>query len=146
MSWSGVDIRRYQNQLYLLPQIATNNTLKKLKIYPNDEYISLGSGMGAISLEPSTNFGIDIEIANQGLLIVFREGGENIRPVNSNHNRKLKKLLQDKQIFPWMRDKIPILMLGDEIVCVADFWVAEKFSKLPGYIFKWHQKPKLGLP
>jgi tRNA(Ile)-lysidine synthase len=146
VSWSGVDIRRYQNQLYLLPQIATNDTLKKLKIYPNDEYISLGSGMGAISLEPSTNFGIDIEIANQGLLIVFREGGENIRPVNSNHNRKLKKLLQDKQIFPWMRDKIPILMLGDEIVCVADFWIAEKFSKLHGYNFKWHQKPKLGLP
>jgi hypothetical protein len=44
-----------------------------------------------------------------------------------------------------MRDKIPILMVGDEIVCVADFWVAEKFFKLNGYDFKWHQKPKLGL-
>jgi tRNA(Ile)-lysidine synthase len=79
------------------------------------------------------------------LVVVFRKGGENIRPVDSDYNRKLKKLLQDKKIFPWMRDKIPILMVGDEIVCVADFWVAEKFFKLNGYDFKWHQKPKLGL-
>ena len=145
VSWPGVDVRRYQNQLFLLPQMTANNKLQKLKIYPDNQPISLGIGMGSISLVHSDNWGIDKEIAKQGLAIVFREGGENLRPIDSAYNRKLKKLLQEKKIFPWMRNKIPILIYDNEIVCVADFWVAEKFSKLNGYSFKWHQKPKLVL-
>ena len=145
VTWPGVEVRFYQNNLYLLPQIAPKKILKKFKIFPDNKIVNLGLGMGAISLEATAGFGIDSKIANQGLVVVFRKGGENIRPVDSDYNRKLKKLLQDKKIFPWMRDKIPILMVGDEIVCVADFWVAEKFFKLNGYDFKWHQKPKLGL-
>ena len=126
VSWPGVDVRRYQNQLFLLPQMTANNKLQKLKIYPDNQPISLGIGMGSISLVHSDNWGIDKEVAKQGLAIVFREGGENLRPIDSAYNRKLKKLLQEKKIFPWMRNKIPILIYDNEIVCVADFWLAEK--------------------
>jgi len=145
VSWPGVDVRRYQNCLYLLPKMAVNNKLSELKIFTDNQPISLGNGMGSISLVTSNNPGIDKEIARQGLTVVFREGGENLRPLNSDYNRKLKKLLQEEKIFPWMRNKIPILVFDNEIVCVADLWVAEKFSKLNGCYFKWDQKPKLTL-
>jgi tRNA(Ile)-lysidine synthase len=39
----------------------------------------------------------------------------------------LKKLLQEQEIEPWLRDRIPLLYLGEELVCVPGVGVVEKF-------------------
>jgi tRNA(Ile)-lysidine synthetase-like protein len=42
-----------------------------------------------------------------GLAIRMRKGGEEIKPLGQTHTKKLKKLLQEKGIVPWMRERLP---------------------------------------
>ena len=143
ISWKGAQIRCYRDFLYLLPKSSLNLELKGQKFFPHNDSLCLGENMGQISLVPSQKVGIDPNIAELGLEINFRNGGENIHPIDSKHDRKLKKLLQERKVFPWLRDKIPLLLHKGEIVCVGDLWTAENFSKVNGYIFKWDQRPRL---
>ena len=51
----------------------------------------------------------------------FRSGGEEIKPIGQAHTRKLKKLLQEEGVVPWMRDRLPLLYSGENLlVAVAD--------------------------
>ncbi|MBP06163.1 MAG: tRNA lysidine(34) synthetase TilS [Chloroflexi bacterium] len=146
ISWRGARIRCYRNFLYLLPELSLNSDLKGKKYFPHNDSLPLGENMGQISLLLSQKIGIDPDIAELGLEINFRNGGENICPIDSNYDRKLKRLFQEKKIFPWLRDKIPLLLYDGEVVCVGDLWTAEKFSKENGYIFEWDQRPRLIQP
>ncbi len=143
VSWSGVCIYRYNCNLYLITQNDKITNMEDIKIFPNNKMINLGSGMGAISLAQSEAKGIDLELAKKGLDITFRKGGESFKPLGSIHTRRLKKLLQEKKVFPWMRDKIPLLMYENELVSVGNLWVAEKFSNYNGCILNWYDRPKV---
>ncbi len=142
-SWPGVYIYRYNSNLYLITQNDKITNIKDIKIFPNNKMISLGPGMGTISLAQSKAKGIDLELAKKGLDITFRKGGESFKPMGSIHTRRLKKLLQEKKIFPWMRDKIPLLMYENELVGVGNLWVAEKFSSYNGCILRWYDRPEV---
>ena len=65
------------------------------------------------------------------LRVSFRQGGETCRPSGRGGSRKLKKLLQELAVPYWLRDRVPLLYAGEELVAVADLvlaegWVAEK--------------------
>lgn len=55
---------------------------------------------------------------DQLLAIKFREGGENCLPNTRGGHVSLKKLLQENNIPPWQRDKIPLLYSDEQIVSV----------------------------
>jgi len=42
-----------------------------------------------------------------------------------------------------MRGKIPLLKYRNELVCVGNLWVAEKFHKQNGYSLIWSEKPDI---
>jgi tRNA(Ile)-lysidine synthase len=43
----------------------------------------------------------------------MRKGGEEIKPLGQTHTKKLKKLLQEKGIVPWMRERLPLIYSGE---------------------------------
>lgn len=47
-----------------------------------------------------------------------RRGGERFRPDGRRPRRELKKLLQEHAVPPWVRDRMPLLWCGDELVWV----------------------------
>jgi len=143
VSWLGTCIYRYNNNLYLMAQNDEIANMKDIKIFPDNKMISLGVGMGAISLARTNTKGIDLDLAKKGLDITFRKGGESFKPLGSIHTRKLKKLLQENKIFPWMRGRIPLLMYENELVSVGNLWIAEKFSNYNGCILNWSDGPKV---
>lgn len=52
-----------------------------------------------------------------------RRGGEHFRPRPGGPTRSLKKWLQEQQVPPWERDRLPLVFRGnDELVAVADLW------------------------
>lgn len=61
------------------------------------------------------------------VLVRLRQGGERIRPQGQAHSRTLKKLLQEASIPPWERARLPLIHLNDELVAVADRWIAEGY-------------------
>jgi tRNA(Ile)-lysidine synthase len=70
-------------------------------------------------------------------------GGEKLRPTDQSHTKTLKNLLQEKSIVPWMRNRIPLVFAGDELVAVADLWLAADAASTPGVAIHWEDRPPI---
>jgi tRNA(Ile)-lysidine synthase len=84
---------------------------------------------------------VDTPLLNPELLhleIRFRKGGERCRPLGRAHSQTLKHLLQDYGIPPWMRESLPLVYSGDELVAVSDLWICEGYAvEADGYRLKF---------
>ncbi|MAD92052.1 MAG: tRNA lysidine(34) synthetase TilS [Gammaproteobacteria bacterium] len=138
--WKGVIIRRYRNFLYLMPEKQIID-LKPL-IVSNNELL-LGPGMGQLNFEKSDKIGLSKELFEKGLVVRFRSGGEKIYLYNQSYKRKLKKLLQEKGIVPWMRNQLPLVYSGENLVAVGDLWLAKDATSCPGIKVRWIDRPAL---
>ena len=142
MKWNGVEVRRYRNCLYLLaPDLAdlpADTALPK-----GCDRFELGHGLGALRLESGASQGLDGKLLERGLELRYRQGGEKLRPTDQSHTKTLKNLLQEKSIVPWMRNRIPLVFAGDELVAVADLWLAADAASTPGVAIHWEDRPPI---
>jgi len=142
VEWPGAEIRRYRNHLYIMPAIPGLPVAPEQALRP-DESLDLGPGMGQLALSPDMDGGISPNLASAGLQIRYRHGGEEIRPTGHDCTHKLKKLLQQEGIVPWMRERLPLLYSGDDLVAVADLWIAKDCSDDAGFGVSWHDRSPL---
>ena len=56
------------------------------------------------------------------LTVRYRRGGERIRPAGTAHTRELRLLLQEAGVPPWLRERIPLVFRGDELIAVSDLF------------------------
>ena len=85
--------------------------------------------MGELSAIKVKGDGIHCALCKDNQLEVrFRQGGERICPKGNKQHKELKKILQEKQIFPWIRDSIPLLYVNDELVSIAGFCNEQAYS------------------
>ena len=82
------------------------------------------AGVGMLSLVPAAAEGIAVA-GDEVLGIAWRRGGERCRPQGRAHSQTLKKLLQEKAVPTWWRERVPLLYLGDEMLAVGDLWFWE---------------------
>lgn len=143
VSWSGVDVRRYRDALFILPSQSNESPPAGGKLRTNGQPVALGGDLGALRLVGPHAKGISPDIAAAGLEIRFRHGGEAIRVVGHQSTQKLKKLLQEAGILPWMRHRVPLLYCGDSLVAVADLWIDADSAAEPGYVVQWRDAPLL---
>jgi tRNA(Ile)-lysidine synthase len=61
----------------------------------------------------------------------LRNGGEALRPHSAAATRSLKNLLQERQVPPWRRERLPLLYCGEELVSVVGVAVAAGFQAMP---------------
>ena len=141
LRWNGVEIRRYREQLYLLPGA------EQLPVAPlaweQPERLELGNGNGQLMLQQEADLGLDPALFIRGLHVRYRQGGEKIKLLDQRHTKSLKNLLQEEGVVPWMRDRIPLLYAGDELVAVADLWLADAAAKRPGLAVQWKNRPPI---
>ncbi|MFC6635129.1 tRNA lysidine(34) synthetase TilS [Microbulbifer taiwanensis] len=52
----------------------------------------------------------------------FRRGGERAKPVGRSRSQTLKKLLQEAALEPWLRDRVPLVYQGEQLVSVGDLF------------------------
>ena len=143
VSWPGAEIRRYRDKLYLLAGTGSEEKLTVAELMTDGSWLDLGTGRGQMRLQAGVDGGIDCETVKGGILLRYRQGGEAFRPVGRKSTHKLKKLLQEDGIVPWMRQRIPLLYSGDYLVAVGDLWVAADVSKENGYGVHWRNRPAL---
>ena len=119
--WQSQCWRRFQDRLYLLKiggeEIQCDNLDWDLQ-----SSVKLGDG-SELRLEVSEGRGIISEIGS--VRVCYRRGGERCKPIGRNHSNSLKKLLQEYQIPPWLRDRVPLLYVGDQLIAVGDLWICE---------------------
>ena len=138
--WSGGEIRRYRDDVFVLREPGPLPAASRLTV---GETVDIGSGLGRLELESTDATGIRNDLAARGLDVRFRRGGEKLRPARRGSRRALKNLFQEEGILPWMRERIPLLMVGDRLVAVGDLWVDADCAEAGGYRVRWRDRPAL---
>jgi tRNA(Ile)-lysidine synthase len=142
VDWPGGECRRYRGRLYLMPPLGESEWPaegRELAAAP----LPLGENMGAMRLAPGAPQGLAADIVERGLTVRMRRGGEEIRLKGQAHTKKLKKLLQETGVVPWMRDRLPLVFAGERLVAVADLWLAADAASEPGAAVRWDERPEL---
>ncbi len=114
--------RRYREHLHLLAQLPDVPAPLSPVHFPGNRQAE--SSEIVLSGELTTEGGL--RICEAGYEIRFRCGGESIHWCG--HRRYLKGLFQRFAIPPWERGLMPLLYVEDELVAVADLWVADSWQ------------------
>ena len=141
VTWPGAELRRYRDKLYLLASDASGRPAAGAVL--GRDPLHLGTGMGHLLLSPDAPLGLSQAIIDRGLTLQYRKGGEKIKVTGQSHTRKIKKLLQEEGVVPWMRDRLPLLYAGGDLVAVADLWIAAAAASEPGTAILWRDRPAL---
>ena len=141
VQWTGAEIRRYRDWVYVLPAMAGSMGSTPLPI--TGDALELGHGMGELRLETGAGTGLGKNVVAAGLEVRFRQGGEEIKLLKQSHTKKLKKLLQEEGVVPWMRERLPLLYSNGELVAVADLWIASAAASEPGTAVRWKNRPPI---
>ena len=135
-----VEIRRYKDEIYIVRK--NQNRSKNYEIiWKGESEIILPNG-SKLKFNKVKSRGISLEkIKDKTLTISNRKGGEFFKSDLKRPTKKIKQLLQESDLPPWEREKLPLLFLGKDLVCVPTFGVhhayEEKKSKM-GLEITWH--------
>lgn len=131
VEWSGAEVRRYRDELYAQSVATDPGTRESYMIkYPWDlqGVFHLPDGTQLFP-EQTTGVGLKASLADKGdIQVGFRQGGEECRPAGRGHRHSLKKLMQEWGIPPWLRDRVPLIFVGDDIAQVVGFCLCEPFQ------------------
>jgi tRNA(Ile)-lysidine synthase len=143
VGWPGAELRRYRDHVFLLPSPSASPPGGTLVLPADGTRLELGPGLGSIQLHPDAGGGISRECVGDELEVRFRGGGERLRPHGRRETHRLKKLLQDEGIVPWMRASIPLLYADGRLVAVGDLWVEHSAWSASGLAVRWQDRPRL---
>ncbi|HHO59895.1 MAG TPA: tRNA lysidine(34) synthetase TilS [Thiotrichales bacterium] len=127
VTFDDIEIRRFRQQLYLLPLPAEFDSRQVIPWPPEAPLtieplaLQLHRGKPAVTASP----GLAAARRQRPLQVRFRQGGEYFRPAGHQHRQSLKKLFLQADIPPWERDRIPLIYDGDEMIAVAGYWLAQ---------------------
>jgi len=130
VNWKDVEVRRFQDGLYLLPKLPDHDiTWKKTWDLKTD--LTLPSGLGKLTAKKTNTPGLKPTI--NSVDVRFRQGGEQMALPNRQGHHTLKNLFQEWQVPTWQRDRIPLLYVDNELTVVVGYAVAEKFIAPEGF-------------
>lgn len=122
LEWEGVEVRRYQNRLFAFAPLPAHDA-SAIYAWPSSGELVLPN-IGKLTLEPSSG-GVQLDAARQ-LSIRFRQGGESLQ-LDGRGSRSLKKLFQEWQVYPWMRERVPLLYVDDNLAAVVGHAIDQRF-------------------
>lgn len=109
VQWGGVEVRRYQQWLYVMPVLVrlpeeweTEWDMCTALELPDGRKLTVKQG-GIESFSP--------------VVVRYRRGGEKMEW--HGQHKTLKNLFQYLKIAPWLRDRLPIIWKDNEIMAVA---------------------------
>jgi tRNA(Ile)-lysidine synthase len=139
--WRDARVYRYRGRLYAdrsrPAPIGTTQDLADGVMLP------LG---GRLELKAVVGRGVSRGRLPAPLELRPRRGGESFRPAPGGRRRPLRKWLQERGVLPWLRDHVPLLYAGNELVCVADLACDAGFVARDGeeaWEVVWRDRPLL---
>jgi tRNA(Ile)-lysidine synthase len=125
VSWAEVELRQFAGRLYLL---------KALPRFDTQQAVVEWDGKTSLSLEEAGNLHVIAEgesgllLTSQPYQIRWRQGGERCTPIHRQHSQTVKKLLQEFGLETWLRDRVPLIYSGEELVAVGDLWANKGYE------------------
>jgi len=127
-TWKQGEIRRYQNNLYLMRPLKPHDSDQSL-CWKIDQPLCIDSLNR--TLQPTELNGITLPSDTEELTVRFRQGGERLKPFGQKHHRSLKKLLNEAEVPTWERDRIPLLYHREQLVSVLGYWNTAQDCETP---------------
>lgn len=132
LAWRGAELRRHRESLHAmapLPAVETDWS----RTWDGDVPCELPAGFGRLGFEPAPLPG--------AFMVRPRRGGERLRQPGAH--RELRTLLQDLDVPPWVRSRLPLLFdSSGELLAAGDLALAPAFaSRLAeaGTRLRWHR-------
>lgn len=128
LTWGDCELRRYRQRLYCLPAGQLVRSPGSAAGEWNGQHqLRLADG-SVLSALPSSA-GLRADCCYQ---INFRQEGDGqgrlrAQPHDRHHSQRLKKLLQEYALEPWLRDRVPLLWDGERLAAVGDLWVEKDY-------------------
>lgn len=145
LDWSDCELRRFGDRVYCLPA-GWNQSL----LGPVTTDLTAGA-----SLDLQDGFRLHAVAGQPGLAprtysLLPRATCPHIKrghPVERHHSQTLKNLLQEFRLEPWLRDRVPLIMAGDQLAAVADLWIERDFIQddSQGLQLSWNCSPAGGV-
>lgn len=140
--WRDTEVRLFDGHLYALPALAPPPPGQWHCEWALDHALTLPDGCGVLK----ASFGHTAP-GGPGVTatVAFRRGGERFPDdAHVSGSRSLKSFLHTARIPPWVRQRLPLIYLGDRLVAVADYWLdrsAVQRLGVPDLHIAWCESP-----
>lgn len=129
VSWAGVDVRRYQHKLYALAPLPWHDVRQVLS-WDLKTPLQLQNNLGVLVAKPAKSSGLLLP-ADALVTVRFRRGGERLT-LAGRGGHSLKKLFQEWGVKPWLRDRVPLVYVGERLAAVVGFATDQQFAASAG--------------
>ncbi len=120
--WPGTEVWRYRDLLVAMPARPAPDPALEVA-WDLRAPLDL-PGVGRLQAVPIRGQGLSrARLNGQSLHVRLRSGGETLMLAGRGHHHALKKLLQAEGVPPWLRARLPLFYVDQELVAVADRWV-----------------------
>jgi tRNA(Ile)-lysidine synthase len=140
VTWPGAELRRYRDALWLTPPLPAAAPHWSAD-WSGEDVLMLPAELGELSVTAG-GAGIDpVRWRNGRKRVAFRSEGLGCTPAGRQGRRPLKKLFQELDVPPWLRERVPLLFIDDELASVGDWCICAPFAvQQQGMVLRW-QRP-----
>jgi tRNA(Ile)-lysidine synthase len=142
--WGGFALRRYRQRLFLTaahpPRIQDAGMAWSTHAA---EALVLGEALGCLQWIPQTG-ALDPTRLPAVLQVRRRSGGESLKLAPRANTHSVQHLCQRLGVLPWLRDALPFVFAGDELIAVGDLWLQTQYcvpAPEAGLGIAWRQAP-----
>ncbi|MCR1304125.1 MULTISPECIES: tRNA lysidine(34) synthetase TilS [Enterobacter] len=132
---NGFDVRRYKGKLWWIKSTPSFSDVVLNWSSPELPLI-LPCDAGRVSLVPSGH--VRLPEPGEQISVRFKAGGM-LHIVGRNGGRKLKKIWQECNVPPWLRDTTPLLFYGETLIAAAGVFITEEGWAEEGVSFAWQK-------
>ena len=136
---SDTYLRRYQGFAYIEtnhPEHASNIAM----VWQGEDALTMPDGT-LLLFERKQGQGLAVDrLGGHKLRIANREGGERFKPDLARPTRTLKHLLQEANMPPWLRERLPLVYLDDALAVVPNIGVdcmMKATEREIGLVIRW---------
>ena len=127
------ELRRYRQGLWCMARLSEVPAMPSAKLRIGSVRLRAGAGLLRITAGPSL----------PQLHWRFAQGGERLKLAGEAHHRSLKSLHQAAANPPWLRERMPLIYLQDQLISVAGRWNAPAWIALErrhGLQLEWRHR------
>ncbi|HLZ99357.1 MAG TPA: tRNA lysidine(34) synthetase TilS, partial [Steroidobacteraceae bacterium] len=143
--WGGHALRRYRNRLFLTAAHPPAVNEHRRWTVADVSGLDLGGELGVLRWSPQPG-GLDPARLPETLTVRRRRGGETLKVHLRGRTQTLQHLCQSLGVLPWMRDALPLVYAGDDLIAVGDLWQDARWcvaAGAPGFGCAWWGAPIL---
>ena len=132
---NGFEVRRYKGKLWWV-KYSPSLTDVVLHWTSPEAPLILPRDAGSVSLMPTGH--VRLPKPGEPVSVRFKAGGL-LHIVGRNGGRKLKKIWQEYNVPPWLRDTTPLLFYGETLIAAAGVFITEEGWSEEGVRFEWQK-------